>query len=591
MNFVKSNIYIECLSQAKIIICFFLIVYLFFCINGCSDKVILPSASQLVDFENAGPISPTIDLERLLDTKFDSSPYRLRHGEVLEITMPAILRVVTTDEPIADNKDDKYICRINEIGYITLPVIGEIEVAGKTLAQVEVDIIETYYPKYILSRPSVFIQILEYKTFKVSISGAVQQPGIYSLRSDQMHLVSLLMEAGGIIDEGAALIRIIHPKGNTLSKSDEKDELVKTRTYEASDPDSIPDNKDVHLSFKQQSTQSMNGILTITCENKAIFIEQLDISSEIERLVLLKQFSLKEPRISIIDIERKLCALAESLSPGTVISSKESNAYHNILNKIEEERWKLWDFHQKSIKQESKVFNHAAQQSLTSPKLLRQNDSLLQNSIRQAINSSIITNATLGSNYYKTNPVSDSGKVQGPNEILNLSQLQNQANPTIILSDQVQDSEIFILPVKGYNIPFEDVVLQDGDKIIVEHLMQPLFSVMGLVNKPGNFSYPPDVKYNLMQALAFAGGLDPVSEPRYATIYRLKSDGTIIHATFEIISNQNSSQLTDALNTLIKPGDIISIEHTPRTRTNVFLNRVFRLNIGTYFNINDAFDE
>ena len=130
--------------------------------------------------------------------------------------------------------------------------------------------------------------------------------------------------------------------------------------------------------------------------------------------------------------------------------------------------------------------------------------------------------------------------------------------------------------------------MKDGDNVIVERLAQPLFSVIGLVTKPGNFPYPPNVQYNLMQALAFAGGLDPTAEPRYATVYRLKPDGSIIHAAFKIIKTGNSSQLTDALNIHIKPGDIVSVEHTPRTRTNVFLDRIVRINLGTYYNLNDV---
>jgi len=63
----------------------------------------------------------------------------------------------------------------------------------------------------------VFAQVLEYKTAKVSITGAVEKPGIYELRSDQMSLVALLMEAGGIVDEGATLIRIIHPDETVLN--------------------------------------------------------------------------------------------------------------------------------------------------------------------------------------------------------------------------------------------------------------------------------------------------------------------------------------------------------------------------------------
>ena len=148
-----------------------------------------------------------------------------------------------------------------------------------------------------------------------------------------------------------------------------------------------------------------------------------------------------------------------------------------------------------------------------------------------------------------------------------------------------------ILPVKGFNIPFADVVLKDGDNVIVERLTQPLFSVIGLVNRAGNFPYPPNVRYNLMQALAFAGGLNPTAEPRYVTVYRLKPDGSVVYATFEVVKVGNSSHLTDALNIQIKPGDIVSVEHTPRTRTNVFLDRIFRINLGTYFSLNDVWND
>jgi protein involved in polysaccharide export with SLBB domain len=118
----------------------------------------------------------------------------------------------------------------------------------------------------------------------------------------------------------------------------------------------------------------------------------------------------------------------------------------------------------------------------------------------------------------------------------------------------------------------------------VERLQPPLFTVIELVNSPGNFPYPPDVQYTLMQAIGFAGGLNPVAEPRYVTIYRLKRDGTCISATFPI---KGKSKLADASNTLIKPGDIIAVEHTPRTRTALFFDRTFRISIGTYWRLNN----
>jgi hypothetical protein len=135
------------------------------------------------------------------------------------------------------------------------------------------------------------------------------------------------------------------------------------------------------------------------------------------------------------------------------------------------------------------------------------------------------------------------------------------------------------LPVRGLNIPFADVALKDGDTVVVEPRQQQLFTVLGLVKEPGNFPYPSDAKYNLMQALAFAGGLDKIAEPRYATVYRIKADGAIVDTTLKLVED---SKLTNVINTTIKPGDIIDVAHTQRTRTNVFLERIFHVTFGAY---------
>jgi hypothetical protein len=168
----------------------------------------------------------------------------------------------------------------------------------------------------------------------------------------------------------------------------------------------------------------------------------------------------------------------------------------------------------------------------------------------------------------------NAAKISVPNKSLRIQRIAE--------TSKFPESESLVLPIKGFNIPFADVALQDGDSVIVERLQQPLFTVMGLVNTPGNFPHPPDVQYTLMQAIGFAGGLNPVVEPRYVTIYRLKRDGKCISATFPIIDRKN---LANASNTLIKPGDIVAVEHTPRTRTALFLDRVFRINIGTYWGL------
>jgi protein involved in polysaccharide export with SLBB domain len=103
-----------------------------------------------------------------------------------------------------------------------------------------------------------------------------------------------------------------------------------------------------------------------------------------------------------------------------------------------------------------------------------------------------------------------------------------------------------------------------------------VFTVMGLVNKPNAYPYPPDVQYNLMEALAFAGGLDMVADPRYVKVFRQDADGKVLQTTFGI----GDKALKEAYAIAIKPGDVIYVDHTLRTRMNKFLAGVFHITVG-----------
>lgn len=455
---------------------------------GCGDHVVLPSPNQLVEFNNAGPIYPSLDIRRLVKAEIKTGSYRVVPGDVLELTMPAIIRYVTAEEAKGIEFTAPYLCRVNENGVIILPIIGEIEVTGRILSQIESSIVDAYYPEYVVTCPSVFARVHEYKTAKVSITGAVERPGIYSLRSDQMSLVALLMEAGGIVDEGAAVIRIVHRK---LVVPDNAREFA---PGEAKNKFRLP--TDPGETVSQSETQNQNGL-----------------------------------------VYRR--------NPKASVSEAEQDLWLPVYPK----------------------------QYCDSP----------------AIAGSVYRTRGAFANFLSAHTDADILFDKKAVDILN--QDRGLKDERITESGEIPESEAFVLPIRGLNTPFTDVVLRDGDSVIVERLQPPLFSVVGLVNTPGNFPYPPDTQYNLLQALAFAGGLDRATEPRYATIYRLKPDHTIVSAVFEVVNIGNGSRLTNALNTRIKVGDIIAVEHTPRTRTKLFLDTVFRINIGTYWRLNDAWEE
>jgi protein involved in polysaccharide export with SLBB domain len=148
--------------------------------------------------------------------------------------------------------------------------------------------------------------------------------------------------------------------------------------------------------------------------------------------------------------------------------------------------------------------------------------------------------------------------------------------------DADSEPEPILLPVQGLSIPVADVALQGGERIEVKRYEPDIFTAMGLVQIPGAHVYPPEITYNLLQALGVAGGVDMLAAPPYATIFRKDEDGTIVPATFDI--RDHPEQLSRII---IKPGDVISVGHTPGTWTRAFASNVIRINIGWAFNLDD----
>jgi polysaccharide export outer membrane protein len=349
------------------------------CLMGCGGQVRMPTQEELAAFEVAGSITPAVDMSRIEKAKLKTGPYRVVPGDVLEFTMPALLQAVTAAEvqmaQARSQAEYPYLCRVRDDGTITLPAIGPMAVADLSLAQIEERVTDAYR-NYVVLQPSVFVRVAEYRTSKVYITGAVQEPGVYLLQADQMTLSYLLTQAGGISEAGAAVVRVVRSEH---------------RKSEATDGSTSRDDKEQPI----------------------------------------------------------------------------------------------------------------------------------------------------------------------------------------------------LLPVINTNIPYRDISLDEGDTVVVEPVQMPIFSIVGLVNTPGNIPYPPTAEYNLMQAIAYGGGLDRVADPHYVTIYRLREDGSIARIPFHLIKD---GELTEALATPIRPGDVVAVEHTLRTRMNTMIRDLVRINAGFYVTGRDLWD-
>lgn len=141
---------------------------------------------------------------------------------------------------------------------------------------------------------------------------------------------------------------------------------------------------------------------------------------------------------------------------------------------------------------------------------------------------------------------------------------------------ELDQPRVIVLPVKGLDMPFVDVPLADGQTIEVQKRKREVFTVTGLVKKPGTYPYPPDAEYTLLQALAMGGGINEVADPLYATVYRQDADGQCVHTRFKLseLAGGAEGQLK------IKPGDVLALEKTTRTQVRMLLAGILRLGAG-----------
>jgi polysaccharide export outer membrane protein len=86
--------------------------------------------------------------------------------------------------------------QVAETGTINLPLVGEVQAAGRTAHEVERDLVTKLGSKYLQS-PQVTILVKEYNSQRVTVEGAVKRPGVYPLRG-KTSLLQVIATAQGL---------------------------------------------------------------------------------------------------------------------------------------------------------------------------------------------------------------------------------------------------------------------------------------------------------------------------------------------------------------------------------------------------------
>jgi polysaccharide export outer membrane protein len=125
--------------------------------------------------------------------------YRVGPGDVLDVT-------------VFGNEDLSRTSTVQTSGVIALPLLGEVEVAGLTLPEVQRKLTTLLARDYLVN-PQVEVKVKEYQSQFVSVVGEVNSPGRKPLRG-KTRLIDVLVEAGGFTPRASGDVQIARREGS-----------------------------------------------------------------------------------------------------------------------------------------------------------------------------------------------------------------------------------------------------------------------------------------------------------------------------------------------------------------------------------------
>jgi polysaccharide export outer membrane protein len=119
--------------------------------------------------------------------------YKLCQGDLLQVT-------------VFEAPELNMSARVAARGFITMPLLGSVEVKGLTVREAEQKIENHYREKYIHD-PHVIVFVKEQQGGKVTVLGAVNKPGTYDCPSHR-RLMEVLATAEGLSDRAGKIVQV-----------------------------------------------------------------------------------------------------------------------------------------------------------------------------------------------------------------------------------------------------------------------------------------------------------------------------------------------------------------------------------------------
>jgi polysaccharide export outer membrane protein len=100
-------------------------------------------------------------------------------------------------------------------GSVELPVVGKISLAGGTTESAKAAVMQACHQQGMAQAPLVQVSLVQPRQHRITVTGAVEHPGVYTLPRQSSNLVSALAAAGGLSREAGTTIAIHSRKTTT----------------------------------------------------------------------------------------------------------------------------------------------------------------------------------------------------------------------------------------------------------------------------------------------------------------------------------------------------------------------------------------
>ena len=147
----------------------------------------MPILDRLDIIERELGYQPEISRPTAEDLAPNQLQYRLAPGDIVRVEIYELVLAGQTDVSVRV---------IDQAGMIRLPTLGDVQAAGRTIEELQQEIVEAVRP-LIPTNPLVTVVLEEGRSFQFTIYGAVAGTGIYALQRPDFRVMEALALAGG----------------------------------------------------------------------------------------------------------------------------------------------------------------------------------------------------------------------------------------------------------------------------------------------------------------------------------------------------------------------------------------------------------